>query len=534
MKHFQRILLISLFILLSIGCTACKANTGKDNNAKNDILSTKEMQKGRVGNTNYNIANGGQVDEENGWLFYSLDDGLYKCKEDGTEKTKIFNSEYGVYDINVIDEWVYFRDLGIYRIKTDGTYYEQIAAEDIRGGVHLVDGKIYNGSEYRMNFDGSGKERIYNNNVASGYTLNIVDGYIYFFDTESYTENEKIYKMKLDGSDPQAIYDGRTDYMIVDNGWIYFADYDNKDLYKMKTDGTEKQLVAEAHVMCILENNGWIYYVSDGGIYKIKTDGTEKRLLSNIDGLPELQLHGDWLYYNLGDKLYSIKTDGTENHIFAQLGEKVIENQVSNTNNNTTYAKDIVLKHSYTTKFSKKNAVTYPNFTISYPSNWMISQNSVTSAGETIILTNERGVKIKYSHICDVEEGNLGGGSHVLMKRVEVSQVAESSFIPGYVQAADYRDLGEFAVAKLKLTGTLDMLNDTDFTDIDGSVSFAVLPKSRLGIDDSVTTAYEGEFAFWYSGYISLIADAPDGKFTKQEEKEVILILSSFKNENAN
>lgn len=96
-----------------------------------------------------------------------------------------------------------------------------------------------------MNFDGSEKERIYDKNVASGYTLNIVDDYIYFFDTESYTENEKIYKMKLDGSDLQAIYDRRTDYMIVDNGWIYFADYDNKNLYKMKTDGTEQQLLAK-------------------------------------------------------------------------------------------------------------------------------------------------------------------------------------------------------------------------------------------------------------------------------------------------
>lgn len=84
-------------------CTACTTNAGQDNNTKNDILLTTEIQKGRVGNTNYNIANGGRIDEENGWLFYSLNDGLYKCKENGTEKTKIFNNEYGVYDINVID-----------------------------------------------------------------------------------------------------------------------------------------------------------------------------------------------------------------------------------------------------------------------------------------------------------------------------------------------------------------------------------------------------------------------------------------------
>lgn len=109
--------------------------------------------------------------------------------------------------------------------------------------------------------------------------------------------------------------------------------------------------------------------------------------------------------------MYRIKTDGTEHNIFAESGEVVIENQVSNTNNTTASEKDIVLKHSYTTKFSEKNAVTYPNFTISYPSNWMVSQNRVTATGETIILTNERGVEIKYSHIGGVAEGKLGVSS---------------------------------------------------------------------------------------------------------------------------
>lgn len=153
-----------------------------------------------MGNTNYNIANGGRIDEENGWIYYSLDDGLYKCLGDGSKKTKLLDSDYGVYDINVISEWIYFRDLGIYRIKTDGTCYEQIADEDVRGGVHFIDGKIYNGSEYRMNFDGSEKEHIYDKNVACRYTLNIVDNYIYFFDTEYYRKNGKIFRMKMDGS----------------------------------------------------------------------------------------------------------------------------------------------------------------------------------------------------------------------------------------------------------------------------------------------------------------------------------------------
>lgn len=189
----------------------------------------------------------------------------------------------------------------------------------------------------------------------------------------------------------------------------------------------------------------------------------------------------------------------------------------------------VELIRSYETKFCEENAIGYPSFIIEYPSNWMVSSAEVTPTNETIILTNERGVEIKYSYIGNVAEGHLGGGSTVAMSRVEVSSVADSQFIPGCVQATDYSALGEFVVAKLKVTGQLNMQTDTDFKNVNGAVSFAVVPETRIGVDDCVRLPYEGEFAFWYSGYISLIAKAPDGQFIAQEEAEVIAILSSFR-----
>lgn len=117
------------------------------------------------------------------------------------------------------------------------------------------------------------------------------------------------------------------------------------------------------------------------------------------------------------------------------------------------------------------------------------------------------------------------------MTRVEVSKVLDSKFTPGYVQARDYSNLGTFMVAKLKVTGQLDMLLDSDFKEIDGAVSYAVLPESWVGTKDDVQGAFEGEFAFWYSDYISFIANAPEGQFTPEEEQEVIKILESFRTE---
>lgn len=311
MKNLLKSIIFTVVFVLSL--TACTSG-------KVSIYGTQ--QRGRLGNENYNISNGGQVDEENDWIYYGLGHGLYKCKEDGTCKEKLFEVEGGVYSINVIKNWVYFRSNGIHRIKTDGTSYEQIASEDVRGGVHFIDGKIYNGSEYRMNIDGSKKERIYDSNAACGYTLNIVDGWIYFYDKDLENKNSFIFKMRLDGSEYQSIYEGRTDYMVVDGDWIYFVDYkEYKNIYKLKTDGSEKYLITETpnKVGSIIVRDDWIYYISDG-INKIKTDGTEEtHICDNVYPKNDIQLHGDWLYFEEKDILYRVKTDGSDFQKFAEI-----------------------------------------------------------------------------------------------------------------------------------------------------------------------------------------------------------------------
>lgn len=191
----------------------------------------------------------------------------------------------------------------------------------------------------------------------------------------------------------------------------------------------------------------------------------------------------------------------------------------------------VELSNTYTTKFSTANAITYPNFVFDYPNNWTIIKEEVTSTGETVILTNDKKTTITYSHIGGIAEGQLGGGSSVTMKRIEISKAGDSRFIPGYVQATDYSDLGSFMVAKLKVTGQLNMQTDSDFQNVDGAVSYAVIPESWTGIRDDVRGVYAGEFAFYYSGYISFIAESPSGQFTSNEEREIVEILSSFRNE---
>lgn len=173
--------------------------------------------------------------------------------------------------------------------------------------------------------------------------------------------------------------------------------------------------------------------------------------------------------------------------------------------------------------------ITFPKFAFDFPAVWNVEEE-VTPTGETVTISNERGAKVTYSHLVGVPVGeDATGGSSVFMMRVEASKIEDSNFVPSYVQATDYSDLGKFVVAKLTVTGELDMKTDSDFRDVNGSVSYAVIPESLLGVDEAVRNPYSVEYGFKYGDGISFVAEAPEDGFTKEEEKCVIEILKSFR-----
>lgn len=183
----------------------------------------------------------------------------------------------------------------------------------------------------------------------------------------------------------------------------------------------------------------------------------------------------------------------------------------------------------YTTQFAKANHITAPEFEFIYPSSWQITKeafavNTVTHIEEQLELTSANKAKITYMSL----PKKLGGNGRKWIK-AEAVEVAKSSFTPGYVQATDYSSLGEFVVAKIHETGFMLLDIDTDFQKID-NYYYAVIPKSYLGKMeysdrlDGISFNYGGI----YHQYL-FIAESEDNKFTSEEEKEIIKILSSFK-----
>lgn len=194
-------------------------------------------------------------------------------------------------------------------------------------------------------------------------------------------------------------------------------------------------------------------------------------------------------------------------------------------------ASSLKLTNTYTTTFAQVNAITYPNFQFAFPDHWKLSAKEVNQKGERVVLTNPRGVTITFSHISGVQEGELGGGSTTDMERVDITRVQKAHFTPGYVQGTDYAHLGNFMVAKVKVTGHIAMRKDSEFSAVDGAVAYVVLPETMAGTREDVRHPFETEFSFWYSDIISMVAEAPKGRFTTAEEKEVLAILASFQTE---
>lgn len=197
----------------------------------------------------------------------------------------------------------------------------------------------------------------------------------------------------------------------------------------------------------------------------------------------------------------------------------------------------IELSNTYLTQYSSVNMVDYSSFTLDYPDNWSLVKIDVNSDGENFKLINDRGVEIEYLHRTDIaKDFFLYGGRRYSVHRYEVSKVSDASldlgkyYVPDAEQPVYESELGEFIVAQLELTGELDMDTDEDYTVRDDGITYYVLIEDyRIGTDEMITHDIQDAYTWWWGAHISIVASAPDGKFTQQEKKEIIEILGSFR-----
>lgn len=191
----------------------------------------------------------------------------------------------------------------------------------------------------------------------------------------------------------------------------------------------------------------------------------------------------------------------------------------------------IKLNHTYKTRLREVDMVDCPTFAFDYSDHWSITKEETHKDVwvEKDVLENDRGVMITYT---DYGSKYGLGSEGRFMYQTKFSKVADSSFVPSYIgtDGEKLSDIGPCMVAKVKMVGELYMDTDMDYTKIDGAAYYAVVPESYAGMHDVVGMAgLYTACSFEYPSLYSLIVESPNGKFTEEEENEIIEILSSFR-----
>ena len=176
------------------------------------------------------------------WIYYvkrnedGIQENIYRVKTDGSKKERINNDNS--FDIKVSEEWIYYTnvsdDWNFYRIRTDGNLRTKVSEEMSKyyieeDWVYYDDGKIY-----RMKIDGTNGKLL-----GFGHICDIQDEWIC---SESRTRSES-YIIKTDGSAniklPKIDIGDVTKISII-NDWIYYKSYD--DIYRKKINTKDLQL----------------------------------------------------------------------------------------------------------------------------------------------------------------------------------------------------------------------------------------------------------------------------------------------------
>lgn len=195
-------------------------------------------------------------------------------------------------------------------------YFIGIGAEEYSESDE-VDNKIY-----RMKKDGSDLEVINDNNFNNDcYEIYVLNNSIYYIGSD-----ENIYKMNLDGTNAQKIADNGTGYIGITNKYIIYnvenESGDNYITYIMNLDGTNGRPILENKRLYSVDiEDEYVYYTNtDKQIYRTKIDSGEEELILDTTAY-NLNLKDGYLYYlnyvdaeneNYTVCLYRVKADGTE------------------------------------------------------------------------------------------------------------------------------------------------------------------------------------------------------------------------------
>lgn len=288
---------IGIVIILII-CVIIELFTEFFSNSFSKIKYNYMKSKGLVsveGNTIGNIRNHGYVVSDEEYLYYmspnkiSSKIGIRRIRKDNLK---------GVPEVLIEDIW---EITGLNYL--DGyIYFVTFKLEASEDDEYNIDNKIH-----KMKVDGS-EHTIINDNEFNDicYEIYAIEDKVYYIG-----EDEGIYYMDLDGNNKTKLNNDNCGFVGITKDYIFYNVPKNREdkeeqtnnidftTYMMNRDGTNAHPVVEdTKMFCINVVNDYIYYVDQNRyLFKVNIDGTDRKMISQTTAY-NLIVTEDGIYYN--------------------------------------------------------------------------------------------------------------------------------------------------------------------------------------------------------------------------------------------
>jgi len=153
-----------------------------------------------------------------------------------------------------------------------------------------------------------------NGNIHNDGTVIINGEWVYY---TNFNENNRLYKMKLDGTCNKELVRGHYSYQLnFINGWIYYTSGIPGEVYKVNENGKKNKKIIDKKVSNLIVTSKNIFYIQSydddwGKLYRTDLEGKNEILLAN--NINEFAFCDGYIYFSNRDdesSLYKMDLDG--------------------------------------------------------------------------------------------------------------------------------------------------------------------------------------------------------------------------------
>lgn len=267
------------------------------------------------------LLNGCSATTQPKWLYKLKNDGIYRIEQNTNAITKI-NGENYASNFMITDEWVYFSDnKKLYRM--DNQNRKEILDYDDCWCLSMNVDWLYYIKEnriFKMKPDGSEKQQLLENKVN---WMVVSEKYIFYalnvpIDTKNHFDDGprlpmgQLHRVDLSGKNNINLKVLATELRLYNNN-VYYTDDNDNYLYSMNPETFSRTILYRGHfIEDIYFSEGYVFFILDRNLYRMSiVQGTLTQLTygywNSCHGILDGYVYG----YNDNDGLYRFKINGS-------------------------------------------------------------------------------------------------------------------------------------------------------------------------------------------------------------------------------